>query len=144
MEASPEHTPILPQIKLLPGERLSEISFYEVRALLEGPSSLQQMMRLTRAASPEQIGINGPSVAALAFDISARTSVEPGESPLREPDDTTIPSSTPEHLRLYEVIFGRDALRVAIELIARYPALARSTTLRLAELQGVGYEERFE
>ena len=49
-------------------------------------------------------------------------------------DDTT---ETPEHLRLYEALFGRDSLRVAIDLISTYPALARTTLLELARLQGL-------
>ncbi len=75
------------------------------------------MLRLTRANEPGEIGKAGPAVAALARTLHDH--------------------ETPEHLRLYEVVFGRDSLRVAIDLISSYPELARSTTLRLAELQGL-------
>jgi glycogen debranching enzyme len=99
------------------------------------------MMRLTNAPTPDQIGEYGPSVASLAFDVSARTSVSPNQSPLRV-DEDHLPA--PEHLRLYEVVFGRDSLRVAIELIPSYPELARATTLKLAELQGTEYNQQRE
>lgn len=42
-----------------------------------------------------------------------------------------------ESLRLFEVLFGRDSLRVALDVGNRYPQLLKSTILRLAELQGV-------
>jgi len=66
------------------------------------------------------------------------TSVGLDVSPLDTRNDSTDgPIPAPEHLRLYEVVFGRDALRVAIDLISSYPKLARTTVLRLAELQGI-------
>lgn len=132
---------VTPPYPLLSGERLLSITQHPPRIFEASPSSLQQMMRLTRVSSPNAIGEHGPSVASLAFEVSARTSVEPGESPLNAPvitDETLV--SVPEHLRLYEVVFGRDSLRVAIDLISSYPELARTTVLRLAELQGVEYD----
>lgn len=127
---------ILEELRLLPGESVIDIIPHEFRIYDETPSSLQQMMRLTNAAAPHEIGENGPSVASLAFDVSVRTSAPEGESPL-EHDETSLP--TPEHLRLYETLFGRDSLRVAIELIPSYPELARETLIKLAELQGMEY-----
>ncbi len=125
--------------KLLPGEKLTTVVPHAPREFEHIPSSLEQIMRLTRSPSPNQIGQYGPSVASLAFDVSARTSVAPGASPLDEPTHySATPLPAPEHLRLYEVIFGRDSLRVAIDLISSYPELARATVLRLAELQGIG------
>ncbi len=125
---------------LLPGERLISIVEHSPRIFPTPPSSLHEMMRLTRVSSPDSIGEHGPSVASLAFDVTTRTSVGPDESPLDTPsdaEDITVP--TPDHLRLYEVVFGRDSLRVAIDLISSYPELARTTVLRLAELQGTEY-----
>ncbi|HET8883899.1 MAG TPA: amylo-alpha-1,6-glucosidase, partial [Candidatus Saccharimonadales bacterium] len=108
---------------VLPGERLLlPIITHDKREFSRPPSSLEQMLRLTRASNPDEIGKFGPSVAALAFEATA----------LANP-----PAGTPAHLRLYEVNFGRDSLRVAIDLISSYPELARATTLRLAELQGL-------
>lgn len=124
--------------KLLPFERPLAVIPHAPRIFDQTPSSLEQMMRLTKSPSPNEIGAYGPSVASLAFDVSARTSVGPDESPLDDPtDDNLLP--TPDHLRLYEVVFGRDSLRAAIDLISSYPELARATTLRLAELQGIEY-----
>lgn len=102
---------------LLPGESLLHIEHHSPRELPhEQPSSLREILRLTRASSPDQIGKTGPSVAALAY---------------------TSPDHTPDHLRLYNVVFGRDSLRVAIDLINAYPELARTTLLELAYLQGL-------
>lgn len=132
---------IMSELKLFPGESIVDIIPHEFRIYDETPSSLQQMMRLTSASAPNEIGENGPSVASLAFDVSVKTSAPPGESPLDQPDDA-IPA--PEHLRLYETVFGRDSLRVAIELIPSYPELARATLIKLAELQGIGYNTERE
>ncbi len=107
-----------PNYPLLGGESLLEIvSHQPSNSLSQQPSSLAQMLRLTRSSSPHEIGKNGPALAALAFNED--------------------PTSTPDHLRLYEVVFGRDSLRVAIDLISSYPQLARATTLELARLQGL-------
>lgn len=124
--------------KLLPGETLLTVVDHGAREFDHVPSSLEQMMRLTRSPSPEAIGTHGPSVASLAFEVSMKTSVEPGESPLDYANANSLPHMpAPEHLRLYEVVFGRDSLRVAIDLISSYPELARTTVLKLAELQGI-------
>lgn len=125
-------------LKLLDGEIIHKIIPHPQRLFLTHPSSLQEMMRLTNASATHEIGFNGPSIASLAFDVSQQTSVPPGLSPLEEYAEETIPA--PDHLRLYEVVFGRDSLRVAIELIPIYPQLARTTLLLLAEMQGVEYE----
>lgn len=127
---------ILSELRLLDGENIIDIIPHEYRIYDETPSSLQQMMRLTSVSSPHEIGENGPSVASLAFDVSVSTSVPVGESPLEASGDK-LPA--PEHLRLYETLFGRDSLRTAIELIPSYPELARATLTKLAELQGIDY-----
>ena len=117
--------PLQPPVgfKLLPGEHLLlPVITHDKREFAHPPSSLEQMLRLTRAGHPDDIGKFGPSIAALAFDTSA---VANGAT------------DVPAHLRLYEIFFGRDGLRVAIDLISSYPELARATTLKLAEQQGV-------
>lgn len=103
---------------LLPGESVLHIEEFPERTASAAPSSLHEILRLTRASTREEIGKTGPAVAALS-----RTTQE-GQD-------------TPDHLRLYEVVFGRDSLRVAIDLISSYPELARTTTLTLARLQGL-------
>lgn len=104
-------------IRLLPNERLISCVQHPPRERTTRPSSLEQILRLTRANHPGEIGRFGPSIAALAFDID----------------------TSPAHLRLYETVFGRDSLRVAIDLIPSYPELARTTILELAHTQGTGF-----
>lgn len=137
MDRAHETAGLPPDFRLLPGETVLSVTSHEPRTFDHTPSSLEQIMRLTRASSPDDIGAYGPSVASLAFDVSMRTSVETDESPLDYANGGSAHMPAPEHLRLYEVVFGRDSLRVAIDLISSYPALARATVLRLAELQGV-------
>ena len=131
-------TGLPPDFKLLPGESVLEVITHTRREFEHVPSSLEQMMRLTRSPSPDAIGAHGPSVASLAFEVSMKTSVEPDESPLDYANgEMPMHLPAPDHLRLYEVVFGRDSLRVAIDLISSYPELARTTVLKLAELQGI-------
>lgn len=103
-----------PHFKLLPGEHVLQVIRYPHLERDHIPSSLEQMKRLTNATIDKEIGLFGPSKAATSFDQEA-----------------------PEHLKLYETLFGRDSLRVAIDLISNYPELARTTILELARLQGV-------
>ena len=116
-----EEIQVPPDFTLLPGERLVSVVHHKSRRSTVPASSLREILRLTRASSPDDIGKSGPSLAAVALEIH---------------DD---PEGTPDHLRLYEAVFGRDSLRVAIDLISTYPELARSTTLELARLQGVEF-----
>ena len=103
--------------RLLPGESIIEpIVTYEHHRPDRSPSSTEQMIRLTHAQIADEIGKFGPSDASTTFDTSA-----------------------PDHLKLYETLFGRDSLRTAIDLIDDYPLLARTTVLELARLQGVDY-----
>lgn len=109
---------LLKNYKLLPGESILHVEEYPPREISEyEPSSLRELLRLTRASGPHEIGKTGPAVAALALKSENE--------------------QVPEHLRLYEAVFGRDSLRVAIDLISSYPELGRATMLRLAELQGL-------
>jgi glycogen debranching enzyme len=107
-----------PDVKLLPGERLLNVIHHEPRNFGRVPSSLEQILRLTGEQLEEDIGRHRPSVASLA--VAADDDVSP-------------------HLHLFEVVFGRDSLRVAIDLISSYPELARITTQMLASLQGTEY-----
>lgn len=110
-----------PDFRLLPGERVINVVEHSRRLVQRTPSSLEQILRLTRAENPDSIGRFGPSLAAIAFEAS----------------DLEDPRETPEHLRLYEAVFGRDSLRIAIDLVPSYPELSRATTLELARLQGL-------
>ena len=44
----------------------------------------------------------------------------------------------------YACLFGRDALRMALDLLDDFPSVARSTILRLTQLQGVRFNPRSE
>src|SRR5262245_11649040 len=45
---------------------------------------------------------------------------------------------------LFRCLFGRDALRMAVDLLDDFPAVARSTLIQLARLQGVRDNPRGE
>lgn len=138
MTEVPEYPDLPHDFHLLTGERLiPEKTIHHPRRYFDTiPSSLEQIMRLTGSKSPRFIGEKGPSVAALSLGNLPKRARMPSLKSRKKSADSPAP---PEHLRLYEVVFGRDSLRVAIELIPSYPELARSTTLRLAQLQGVEY-----
>lgn len=108
---------------LFPGETVRSITEHPLRTHAEHPSSTRELLRLTRSNDINDIGKSGPSIASLALEHELKETAK-----------------TPEHLRLYEVVFGRDSLRVAIDLINSYPQLARTTVLTLAELQGTSYD----
>ncbi|MFI5212472.1 MAG: amylo-alpha-1,6-glucosidase [Candidatus Saccharimonadales bacterium] len=116
---------IIPDLHLRPYETIKSVVMPPARKLTHLPSSLEQFLRLTRATTTAEIGKNGPSIASLSFE-------------------TDQPS--PDNLRLYEVEFGRDALRVAIEpeILQSYPNLAKNTILSLARLQGLTYNQSRE
>ncbi len=128
--------------RLLPGEKLvtEKTHKHPLRTFHKTPSSLEQILRLTHSRSARNIGSNGPSVASLAFAPEIPKSKKVKAKILSPFVTTKETSNTPEHLRLYEVVFGRDSLHVAIKLIKEYPELARATTLTLAKLQGVSYD----
>lgn len=112
-----------PICKLLPGEKLLEVVNVQPRATAHHhrPSSIREMLRLTKASRFEEIGKYGPTMASLALDAISVIDDEP----------------TPENLRLYETLFGRDSLIVALMLKDVAPELLRATILSLAKLQGV-------
>jgi len=118
---------ILPAYELLPGESLRSVTEHPARLHMKQPSTIRELLRLTRSAHVDEIGRSGPSIASLALEPDLQETIH-----------------TPEHLRLYEVVFGRDSLRVAIDLISSYPQLARSTVLALAKLQGTSYNTNRE
>lgn len=108
---------------LLPDEELRSIVPHPMRKGVSRPSSIKELLRLTRALQIDEIGRSGPSIASLPLE-----------------SDASGLADVPEHLRLYEVVFGRDSLRVALDLIDIYPELAKTTVIALARLQGVTYD----
>ncbi len=119
-ETKPSSSKSYSSYPLLDGERIESITQHPIRKHAKAPSATEQLLRLTRAQEPADIGHTGPSLAALALAY-----------------DT---STTPGHLKIYETVFGRDSLRVAIDLLAVYPELARETVLSLAKLQGAAWD----
>ena len=103
---------------LLEGEKLISATYAPPRRSLTKLSSLREMTRLTGAPNSEEIGAHGPAIASLSLESD---------------------SPTPSYQELYSVVFGRDSLRVALDLIEYYPKLAETTILKLAETQGVMY-----
>ena len=122
--------------RLLPSETLLEDKTVHqpMRKFDKVPSSLKQMQRLTGSRFPYGIGRNGPSLASLALEeIPSNKLAIQSLSFLK---NNFRQHNAPSHLRLYEAVYGRDSLRVAIDLLSSYPELARSTVIKLAELQG--------
>lgn len=107
-----------PPLKLLPGERLEAVEELDLRDPDKMPDSLEELCHLTGAEKPEEIGLNGPAVGARVTEHNA------GEAALR----------------LFEVVFGRDSLTVALVVADLFPRLLETTVLYLAGLQGREYD----
>jgi glycogen debranching enzyme len=105
----------VPDIKLLPGEKITAIENPAVRAKKNHASSLQELYKLAQTTTYGHIGDHGPVLASLALD------------------DTQLNP----HFHRYEAVYGRDSLRVALDLLHSYPELAHVTLQTLAGLQGV-------
>ncbi len=104
--------------RLLDGEKIYKFRSYKFSPSILKPSSLNEIYRLTAATNEYEVGTNGPAIAALSSELH---------------------SVRHENQGLYSVIFGRDSLRVAIDLVDHYPKLAKVTIQKLAELQGTTY-----
>jgi len=101
--------------RLLDGEQIIKVEDFNFIYPQSEPSALHELTRLAGVKSAEEIGDFGPVVGGQAFDHHQSI----------------------DHLRRFEVVFGRDSLRVAMDLLNQYPKLARNTLLKLAELQGL-------
>lgn len=99
---------------LLPGEMVIDVERPMVVEPVHFPSAVKAILRLTNSPRIEEIGNHGPSVAANA-----------------NPENKGL-----EALSKYEVLFGRDSLRVALDLSDYYPELLKATIIELAKLQG--------
>ncbi len=121
MKERHENVSLPEDFHLLPDEELVSAVDHGARQPNRVLSSLDQILRLTKAEHPDRIGKTGPALAAIAIEAS----------------DLINSSEIPTHLRLYEAVFGRDSLRTAIDLISVHPELCRASVLRLAELQGL-------
>jgi glycogen debranching enzyme len=103
-----------PPVKLLPGERIESVEELDLRDPGTMPDALDELCKLTGVEKPEEIGLNGPAVGARVTDENA------GE----------------DALRLFEVVFGRDSLTVALVVADLFPLLLETTVLYLAGIQG--------
>ncbi|MGH7195301.1 MAG: amylo-alpha-1,6-glucosidase [Candidatus Saccharimonadales bacterium] len=105
-----------PLPKLLAGEELVGVQDLGEVEPARLPSSLREVQRLASARNRSEVGDFGPVMASLGLDSASQNNAE-------------------QHR--YEALFGRDSLRVALDLVDRYPKLARTTLTTLAELQGM-------
>jgi len=103
-----------PPVKLLPGERIQRVQELELVDPPEPPDALVELCLLTGVERPEEIGDAGPAVGARVTEANA------GE----------------ESLRLFEIVFGRDSLTVALMVADLFPKLLEATVLHLARYQG--------
>ena len=113
----PAVSALRPPVKLLPGERLEAVQELDLREPETMPDSLEELCRLTGVERPEEIGLNGPAIGARVTEQNA------GE----------------ESLRLFEVVFGRDSLTVAMVVADLFPRLLEATVLYFAGIQGREY-----
>ena len=107
---------------LLPNERVIAVEKPLIVTPTKRPDALTELMRLTHAKTPGEIGKHGPPFAALATEAN---------------EDV-------EELNLFSAFFGRDSLVVSSFLLPQFPLLARMTIIRLAKFQGTRYESHAE
>jgi hypothetical protein len=88
-------------VKLLPGERLERVQELDIVDPLATPDPLDELCKLARVERPEEVGQNGPLIAAHATDANA------GEAALR----------------LFEIVYGRDSLMAALFVGDLFPLL---------------------
>jgi len=105
-------------VNLLPGERIESVEELDLRDPETMPDALEELCKLTGVEKPEEIGLNGPAIAARVTEQNA------GEAALR----------------LYEVVFGRDSLTVALFVGDLFPRLLEATVLHLAGVQGCAFD----
>src|SRR5438045_1457175 len=77
------------------------------RAVIDGQALTAVLCELGRVRRPQDLGIAGPLVASAGDDS------------------------------LFNCLFGRDAIRMAMDLLEDFPLVAQNTLLELARLQGV-------
>jgi glycogen debranching enzyme len=105
-------------VTLLPGERLERVQKLEIVDPPALPDPLDALCELARVERPQEVGRNGPLIAAAATDANA------GEAALR----------------LFEIVYGRDSLVAALFVGDLFPLLREATVLHLARCQGKSYD----
>jgi glycogen debranching enzyme len=107
-----------PFVELLPGERIERVEEVDLVDPPTMPDALVELCKLCGVERPEEIGENGPVVGARVTDANAGQAA----------------------VRLFEIVFGRDALTTALILADLFPRLLESTVLHLARHQGTRYD----
>jgi glycogen debranching enzyme len=107
-----------PPIELLPGERIERVQELDLVDPPTPPDALDELCILTGVERPEEIGENGPAIGARVTEANA------GE----------------EALRLFEIVFGRDSLTVALVVADLFPRLLEATVVHLARYQGTRHD----
>jgi glycogen debranching enzyme len=97
---------------------VTRLELLDLRTPARRSSALRELLTLARVPTAAQLGASGPVVASRVTDENLDVSPE---------------------LRMFETVFARDALRVALFLADAYPRLVRATVLALAAAQGVGF-----
>jgi len=105
-------------VKLLPGERLERVHELQIVDPPAAPDPLDELCKLARVERPEEVGRNGPLIAAHATDANADEGA----------------------LRLFEIVYGRDSLVAALFIGDLFPLLREATVLYLAGHQGKKYD----
>lgn len=101
--------------QLLPGETIINVEHPGVPQPTKHPSSLEAILNLTGVEKTGEIGEKGPSTASRASEEGKKESSQ----------------------GLYDVVYGRDSLRVATDIADYYPKLLKATVTELAQWQGV-------
>jgi len=97
------------------GEHVVNIEYFVSTPPTRAPSGLQELYRLAQAKVNNKLYEFNPPLASLALKSDDIASHE---------------------LHLYEALFGRDSLRVGMDLLSMFPQLTRATLLALASYQG--------
>ena len=109
-------------MKLLPGERIASVQELDLADPTAMPDAVEELCKLAGVDRPEEIGDNGPVVAARA------TEANKGH----------------EAVRLFEVVFGRDSITVALMVAELFPKLLETTVRYHAGIQGTRDDARSE
>lgn len=102
---------------LLPDETVIKVEYPEIAHPTKRISVIRALHKINNASTSNGIGENGPILAAVSIEENQGV----------------------EALHLYEVLFGRDSLRVSLDLLDRYPKLAHATIVALSRLQGTKF-----
>ena len=109
-----DQLPIETQMQLGDDDYVIHVVTPEVRSPQLAPSALREIIRLANAPSLTEIGQHGGPLASLSSHENADV----------------------EALRKFEILHGRDALRISLDLHDRFPALLQATLIDLLQDQG--------